>query len=975
MKAKIDRATWIMVGLTVVVCTAGILIGSPAYACNGSTMMSSSSMNYPIYYRFYNLDQGTAYEFELQNPSSGSDSVMRLFKRDLNDSGYHEATTEVAVNDDGGVGYASKINHTPAQSGSYVLVIHGYYTGGLGTGDLWFNGAEDVAGITFGGVSANTCALDHDDKIHTMFELGGALNHQLLVVDGYPASPGHFYGSDTSSLGWRSVNYSHSSSSGDDDVLLVVGSADAYSGIVGWTWNDASNDSDGDGLGDTLEDEIGTCPDTATVTGDGWDCSYFTPQDTDNDGLSDTEELLGFTERRFVSLPWGGGWYVWQSIPFRLWGADPLQKDVYVEVDYDSNNFGGSPDLADEMTDQEYNKLYQLFQAGESTDLHNPNGADGLRVHFDVEGISQYDQPGNPALLFNGNGSGQTLNGASCSGKNYIDRRVDSMHSTRQERFRYMCAFESGGGQSGGEPHLAFKANASSAYITAHEVGHNIGVKHGGFEALNGKPNYISNMNYAFQGARLKGSRSPQFSQGELPTLNDVSLCEAYGVGPSEPVDHLDRDLSAAHKFKVDNTNFQVDWNRDGDFDDCSSPVRAAATWATWASPAAHTQGTDSLSPGANLVSNAPTLARVDAGGNSYLHVIYPTGGTSDHMRYQFTDFAADCPNSNHLTSGSCGNWSTDYSTSWYGEAVTATTFTLDDGNTYVFLAVRRPNDELHIFRGTPATNGTLSFTRIKQFSGSSVAGTPDIEAHDDKLQIVWREDDGTDEIYYAHMSDSGVWTGPLNTYWTSNTSPTLARNPANSNLYLLRTDSSDQLQFLWLSGSSSWSSSSTYALPLNSSYRTKEKPAVVWHPFDMVADAQGDGYWAIAFEHYTKGFMELLYFDGSDLEVLGKFRSSWYKKAGFDMLYHPDDDNLHAVAYDEETDGSGTVTNTTLRFHPYADGIFDYDLEDFNDFSGMAIGICKGFDDVLGDDRCGGPSAITPIGIEYDHGECDLEP
>ena len=43
------------------------------------------------------------------------------------------------------------------------------------------------------------------------------------------------------------------------------------------------------------------------------------------------------------------------------------------------------------------------------------------------------------------------------------------------------------------------QATVSVANTIVHELGHNFGLRHGGFESINYKPNYNSVMNYKYQ--------------------------------------------------------------------------------------------------------------------------------------------------------------------------------------------------------------------------------------------------------------------------------------------------------------------------------------------------------------------------------------------------------------------------------------------------------------------------------------------
>ena len=64
-----------------------------------------------------------------------------------------------------------------------------------------------------------------------------------------------------------------------------------------------------------------------------------------------------------------------------------------------------------------------------------------------------------------------------------------------------------------------------------HELGHNLSLRHGGFENLNCKPNYTSVMNYSYQFSSPLNPRPLDYSRQALMTLNESSLNEALGVG------------------------------------------------------------------------------------------------------------------------------------------------------------------------------------------------------------------------------------------------------------------------------------------------------------------------------------------------------------------------------------------------------------------------------------------------------------
>jgi hypothetical protein len=65
-----------------------------------------------------------------------------------------------------------------------------------------------------------------------------------------------------------------------------------------------------------------------------------------------------------------------------------------------------------------------------------------------------------------------------------------------------------------------------------HELGHTLGLKHGGDDRVNFKPNYVSIMNYTFQWRNVVTRRDLDYSRQSLPTLNENGgLQEQFGFG------------------------------------------------------------------------------------------------------------------------------------------------------------------------------------------------------------------------------------------------------------------------------------------------------------------------------------------------------------------------------------------------------------------------------------------------------------
>jgi hypothetical protein len=64
-----------------------------------------------------------------------------------------------------------------------------------------------------------------------------------------------------------------------------------------------------------------------------------------------------------------------------------------------------------------------------------------------------------------------------------------------------------------------------------HEVGHLLGLRHGGDDNVGCKPNYLSVMNYSLQFSDFVGNRPLDYSRSELPTLDEGTLNELTGIG------------------------------------------------------------------------------------------------------------------------------------------------------------------------------------------------------------------------------------------------------------------------------------------------------------------------------------------------------------------------------------------------------------------------------------------------------------
>jgi hypothetical protein len=939
---------------------------------------------YPIFTKFYTLSSQLMYQWRMRFQTPGSNSVMRLFRRnDVWTQGYTSAITEVARGSTSSASlYESEISgFVPSEDGKYLLVVHSTSSSSQGLGDLFFNGQLSDASIAFGGQSEYTCRLTDGEQIHSLYEPSGADRHQLLVVSSQSGS-GFFFGGDTA--GGRGLSYTHDGPPTNSWNVAYVASYDFYAGPISQVWNDANDDDDGDGLGNLLEESVGTCPNhnVGTQTPSGWDCSQFHGQDTDNDGLSDYEELLGVTQ---LSCPF---FCFYNSLPFRWWGADPGQKDFFVEVDYDqafSDSLSQGDTLSGYFTDQEMlGDVLTWYQAGPPSDVRNPGGAPGVRLHFDVEDGQDPNYPANPTMVFDGGGSGLVSTG-NCVSKNA--RSNDSMASLRQPYFRYLCARGSGTGQAGG---IAARANLKSGardYYVAHELGHTFGISHGGRDKTNGKPQYKSLMNYAF------GS-SFGFSDDEGIPLNPTDLCEQHGLGFGTSVSHL---AQYPYYYQVDSANKQVDWNRDGNFSFCSETVRAPITWgATYGTGlSALGKAQEKLVTAQETTSGAsghPALVRTSASGSQRLHLFYSNGSV---VRYRHTLFDDGCPKSNpNLKENNCGNWTGPSSGGYAADSLAAETFTINGQETIV--VALNYNGDLRLVRYDLASGGLLIGSSVTS-NFFHIQGTPTLQRIDNELVLVWRDAFGflrqRTMNTMGSLSSVATLTDSASSNWTSNTSPALAVNRATNRLFMLVTDAQDQLSILERIPGTGWRYSQDYDIPANTNYKTKTQPGFAWAAYDEIGAPAGPGHWWIVYPTLKQsskgriGALRLEFTNASEPIRYGQFHNQWtYAKQGTGvfLLDHPGDTNLRGAAISPpstEADGNGgTTTFDRLRFFPFADGEWDLEFVGANDWELMDAKACLKLKKANEpDDRpCNFPNSVNldPGNEEYGgpNGEdCDL--
>ncbi len=341
----------------------------------------------------------------------------------------------------------------------------------------------------------------------------------------------------------------------------------------------------------TLRNAWDVSPDGRMIVGDGTNPSGQTEAwivalcpDQDGDGLCDDWEVSGLDCD-------GDG-----TIDLTLVGADLEHKDLYVEIDAMA---GLAPDAG---------ALSMVVSAFANAPVDNPDGTTGINLHLDI------DETDIPVAAWPNawDGFEAVKEVRFCTAAQRSDPNYDNILAAKEKAYRY-CIFASShsGSTSSGLAELPgddFMVTLGlwttpggtveqQASTFMHELGHTLGLDHGGDDDINFKPNYYSIMNYMWQiriPAAIAGT-APElqavhdswqldYSHSAFPTLEENALDEDAGLAGNAGVSLLVGPPMGRLAAQVVRMGGPVDWNRDGDTVDTG--VAADISRIYWRDPA-----------------------------------------------------------------------------------------------------------------------------------------------------------------------------------------------------------------------------------------------------------------------------------------------------------------------------------------------------------------------------------------------------
>ncbi|MFH0900471.1 MAG: hypothetical protein V2A73_07565, partial [Pseudomonadota bacterium] len=551
----------------------------------------------------------------------------------------------------------------------------------------------------------------------------------------------------------------------------------------------------------------------------------------------------------------------------------------------------------------------------------------------------------------------------------HTDKPDDKCSWLNPERIGYFHGgrMVAGSGGQGYMPGTCFDSGTRASAFS-HELGHNMNLGHGasqtGGTPMNCQPNYKSIMSYALIYDDIS---SPAFSRGEFSNvvLNPTAVDESLGLNTTDPekLKHLGNN---SFLYTVDPATGGIDWNRDGQI---SGVVRAAVTWG-WGKGGGCEFTAFQYDPKVEVLRGGTALAWsswCDSIGTCYplLHWFARNdffGGIEYRTATRFPDDCGTPPGTGcrtnwsipSITNSTVGGFSAPAAASQGTQIVVV--YTNTSGRLFYQVLTR-----------ISPTGG--EWTAARDLSSSTyVSGDPAAVTLNDEV-YVYAVSNGT--LLAWRRSLAGTWSGPLIQYWTDGIPIGAAQGIGVAVGYLRESSAtyrqSGEYQIAAIPmapdgqielakrnpTSGTWTKFDSSIWP-NGKPTTEHQPSLAYEPFDPHSSTS-NGRFYLAWNPTRALEVQTARLAGKDgrkpvlmaqtegnntLATATAQRFVWATPAAYFFnawAYAESNVTLHYdMRYDRNLRASYTYDKDggTLVFLPIADGIFNTELRDQDDYA-----------------------------------------